>query len=153
MKNYHNLLVRGLYKIPKKPRFPQNVHNFNNLAENFTSSMVNKGLKFIAEGKVCIIIDATEPSLNLNLNQTKILKKLNLPSKYNFLEFILKRLKSLGEKAVQTHGKLYKSRRDPIMPIIISSHLDIEPIENELIKNNYYGYKGLICFSIVNYLF
>lgn len=147
--NYHNLLIRGLYQIPKNPRLPQNVHNFDNLTENFVNSMVDKGLKIIAEGKVCVIIDATEPALNLNLNQTKILKKLNLPVKHNFLEFVLKRLKSLGNFAIEKYGKLYKSRRDAIMPIIVSNHMDIEAVENELIKNNYFGYKGLICFSVV----
>lgn len=111
--------------------------------------MTDKGLKLIAEGKVCIIIDATEPALNLNLNQAKILKKLNLPQKQNFLEFILKRLKSLGDYAISRHGKLYKSSRDAIMPIIISNYLDIEAVESVLIRNNYFGYKGLICYSIV----
>lgn len=113
--------------------------------------MTDRGLKIIAQGKVCLIIDATEPSLNLNLSRTKILKKLNLPKKVNYLEFILKRMKSLCDRAIAQYGKLYKTRRDAIMPIIVSNHLDIESVESELIKNNYFGYKGLICFSIVTH--
>ena len=67
----------------------------------------------------------------------------------NLLQFYLKRLKDLGSLAEQKFGKHVRNR-DPLLPIICVNDHEIEVVEDQLNKNNYYGYNGLLCFSTVS---
>jgi hypothetical protein len=81
-----------------------------------------------------------------------VTKKLEFPVRKNILEIILQRLKNLGKLAISKYGKGYESAREPIMPVICVNEVDIDIVEDRLITNNYYNYKGLLCFCCVRIL-
>lgn len=106
-------------------------------------------MQLIAEGKVSVLIDACDPCIGQRLGSPKLLYKFKSFENISLLELYLKRLKDLGSLAQQKYGKKH-FQRDPILPIICVNDHEIEEVEQELIKNNYFGYSGLYCFSTVN---
>ena len=50
-----------MLSIPKDLKPPTKVINFSNIVTEKKHKMINKSLKLISEGKVSIIIDATQP--------------------------------------------------------------------------------------------
>ena len=110
---------------------------------------MEEGLQIIAEGKVSVLIDACDPAFGQKLGTPKLLYKIKSFDNVSLLELYLKRLKDLGSLATQKYGKK-QYQRDPILPIICVNDHEIEEVEQELIKNNYFGYSGLLCFSTVS---
>ena len=53
--------------------------------------------------------------------------------------------------AINKYGKGFEIDREPILPVICVNELDVDKVEEELLKNNYYGYKGVLCFSCVSF--
>ena len=129
---------------------PQRVVNFNQFPLEKREKMIEQSLKMIAKGKMCVVIDCTAVAKSLSGGQPKILKKLNFPVKMNLLEFFLTRLKDLGSLVVRKFGKGYTSNREPILPIFCVNEADIDAVENNLLSENYYGYKGMLCFCTVS---
>jgi len=62
----------------------------------------------------------------------------------------LTRLKGLGRLSVEKFGKNYSKDREPIFVVICVNELDLDVVEEELLKNEYYGYKGILCFGCVS---
>lgn len=109
---------------------------------------MHEGLQIIAEGKLAVLIDACDPCMGQCLRTPKLLYKLKSFENISLLELYLKRLKDLGNLAQQKYGK-NNLQRDPILPVICVNDHEIEEVEQELVKNNYFGYSGLLCFSTV----
>lgn len=125
------------------------VVNFKSFPLEKKEKMVDSALRVIANGQVCVILDCSDPSISIDLEEPKVTKKLDFPVKKNILQIKLQRLKNLGKLAVSKFGKGYESSREPIMPVICVNESDIDIVEDRLISNNYYGYKGLLCFCCV----
>lgn len=139
-----------MYSIPNNLSLPEKVVNFKSFPPQKKERMVDSALKLIANGQVCVIIDCSDPSISIELGEPKVTKMLDFPVKKNILQILLERLKNLGKLAIKTYGKGYESAREPIMPVICVNELDIDTVEDKLISNNYYGYKGLLCFCCVS---
>ena len=146
-------MVRKLYKIPKTLEVPYSkVMNLNKFLENDKKKFLEVGLKAIAHGKTAIIIDASDPGLHLKLNGVpQLLKRIPTERPIHMLELMLNRLKDLGNHAMDQFGEGYDAtRRDPILVVLCVNEMDIGIIEDELVQLNYYGYKGILCFTIVS---
>jgi hypothetical protein len=138
-----------MYTVPKKLKVPLNVGSLNTVPFNLKNDMIENSLKKISEGKMSVVIDASDPKIIYNLAEPKILKKFGKIRPINSLEYILSKLKSLGELALKKYGKNFEDSRDPIMPVVICSSAEIEEVEHDLFKNRYYGYKGMLCITVV----
>lgn len=68
----------------------------------------------------------------------------------SIIEIIVSRLKDLGSIAIGKYGKGFEIEREPILPVICVNELDVDIVEEELLKNDYYGYKGILCFGCVS---
>ena len=63
------------------------------------------------------------------------------------VEIVLKKMRMIGQRAISKYGKNYKSTREPIMILIMANEHQIENIENTLVEEQYFDYKGVICLS------
>ena len=112
--------------------------------------MIESSLKMIANGLLSIVIDCSDPEISRKLGEPKALKKLDLPNNLSLLEIIICRLKDLGTVATGKYGKGFEWEREAILPVICVNELDVEKVEEELLKNDYFGYKGILCFGCVS---
>ena len=113
--------------------------------------MIDKSLKMIANGMLSVIIDCSEAEISRELGIPKLLKKLDVPNRLSLVEIITKRLKDLGAVAVSKYGRGFEIEREPILPVICVNELDVDQVEEELLKNDYFGYKGILCFGCVSF--
>lgn len=148
--------MRNLYKLPTDVKLPQKVINFNLFPLEKKEKMIEKSLKMISEGKMCVVIDATASMQLLESDEPACTKKnlgFGLPVNFSILEFFFKRLKDLGSLAVEKFGKNHGFNREPILVVVAVSEGDIDEVDEELVKNGYYGYQGVLCFCTVRKLF
>jgi len=110
----------------------------------------NIGLRNIAEGKLSVVLNASGISSSSWMKSPKILHRFGDPLNMSLLEFYLKRFKSLGRKAIEKYGRLFKDQREPIMVILMSNEKDSVKIEKFLYQNQYFNYIGILCIIQVS---
>ena len=55
------MIKRKMFSIRKDVKPPTKVINFSNIVTEKKHKMINKSLRLISEGKVSIVLDATQP--------------------------------------------------------------------------------------------
>jgi hypothetical protein len=109
------------------------------------------GLKLISEGKLAVILNFSGFKEDMNLKGPRALNEPNWPWKISLLEFYLYRLKGLSRLAIKNYGKNFSKSREPIFVFIQANEKEIDAIDNYMVKHDYFGYKGIICFSTVRF--
>jgi len=109
----------------------------------------NIGMEHIAKGKIGVIVNVSGFQDDLSLPSPKCMDKFELGRTYTIIEFFIKKLQALGERAVRIKGKGYNSKREPILLLIQSNEQQIEVIDKYLTENTFFGYTGVICFNTV----
>lgn len=143
-----------MYNLPTDVKIPEKAVNFNVFPIEKKEKMIEQSLKLISEGKISVILDASNP-FQLAESETPVCTSnlnLNLPIDFSILEFFLNRLKDLGNLAIEKFGKNYEQKREAILAIICLSEGDIDEVEETLLSKNYYGYEGVLCFCTVKKL-
>lgn len=140
-----------MYSLPQELKIPEKVVNFNVFPLEKKEKMIEQSLRLISQGKMCTVIDATCPLQLMEEKEPVSTKKfdLGLPLKFTILEFFLKRLKDLGNLAVEKFGRNFQGKREPILVIICVSEGDVDEVDEVLERENYYGYEGVLCFCTV----
>ena len=103
----------------------------------------------ISEGKLAIILNFSGLNEQLKYLKTKALVSPSWPLDIAYLEFYIKKLKSLGQYAVKKFGKNYDKKREPILLFIQCNERDIDNIDKFLVAREYFNYQGIICFATV----
>lgn len=123
------------------------VMNMNLLNDAETTQLTELGLKTISEGKMCVILDAAGLNLNQGYPKPRLLQKPKSCLNLTTIEIVLRKLDMIGRKAVSKYGKNFKASREPIMILIMANEYEIESVEDFLVENKYFDYKGIIVLS------
>jgi len=107
------------------------------------------GYDLIAQGKVALILNVSGMGNKLQLGSPKCLHPLAWFDNKSLLEYYITRVRALGDAALSKHGKKYTKSRAPILLFVMANDKNVQQIDDALVKNNYYGYHGIICFSSV----
>lgn len=128
-----------------------------NVEKDFTPEELDQykdiGMKAIADGKVCVIINGAGLAEKMKLTHPKICYYPGWPLECSVIEYFLKRLKGIGQCALKKYEKGYEGNREPIMVLLMINEYEIDEIENFLVGERYFGYTGIICLSQVNFFF
>ena len=117
------------------------------LNEENSSNYYDKGQKEISEGKLAVILLASEIFFDKNLQyETLATKTLNIPSKTNILNMMIQKVKCLARKAVKKYGKNYNGKREPILLCIMTSETENDNIYTSQELENFYGYSSTYVF-------
>ena len=108
------------------------------------------GLRLISEGKLAIMLNFSGFKEELGLEQVRALHKPQWSLDITLVEFFLHRFKGLSRLAVKNYGKNYPTQREPILVFIQASETQIDAIDNYMLKHDYFGYQGIVCFSTVS---
>jgi hypothetical protein len=108
------------------------------------------GLKLISEGKLAVMLNFSGFKEELNMGNKRALYKPKWDMDITLLEFYLHRFKGLSRLAVKNYGKNYQKSREPILVFIQTNETQIDAIDNYMLKHDYFGYQGIICFSTVS---
>jgi hypothetical protein len=71
----------------------------------------------------------------------------NWPVDMSLLEYYLHRLKGLSRLAIKQFGKNFEKHREPILVFIQTNESQIDQVDQFLLKFDYFGYQGIICFA------
>jgi hypothetical protein len=66
------------------------------------------------------------------LGEPKITKIIDFPLKINILQFLLAKLKNLGDLAVGKFGKGFEQERPPILVVLCINEIDYEVVSDIL---------------------
>ena len=125
----------------------QRIYREEEVEAKVRAEMEDAGLKCISEGKLCVVLQASGMGQRVGYTGPKICHKLDSELDCSAIEFFLKKLKAVGERAVGKFGKSYKGNRQPIMVLLMANEYQIEEIEEFLVSNRYFGYTGIIVLS------
>lgn len=117
--------------------------------EDYIKELKNEGLKLISEGKLAAFINLSGFHQELELNEPKALNIPPWPVNLTILEFFLERLRGVGQLAIETHGKNFKKKREPILLFIEVNEIQLDDVDKFLMYNKYFDYQGVICFATV----
>lgn len=137
--------------MQRRVSLPEDVVSFTSLPISQKEKMVDVAFKQISQGAVAVVIGDLNPAQSQGLSSPKILTALDVPGKINLIKFLLSRLRDLGRFSIQRFGKNYSHDREPIFAVICVNELDVDQVEEELLKNDYFGYKGILCFGCVSF--
>lgn len=73
--------------------------------------------------------------------------KPNWPVDMSLLEYYIHRLRGLSRLAVKSYGKNFDKQREPILLFIQTNESEIDMVDQFLLKFDYFGYQGVICFA------
>lgn len=110
---------------------------------------INKGLKVISEGKLAVMINFSGFKEDLGLDSNRAIYTPAWSQNITLVEFYLHRLKGISRLAVNRYGKNYSKQREPILVFIQTNETQIDTLDNHMLKYDYFGYQGIICFSTV----
>ena len=106
-----------------------------------------KGLKEISEGKLAVILLASEILFHKDHQyESMATKNLDLPSKSNILEVMIQKVKALANQAIKKYGKNYIGNREPILQCIMTSETENDNIYTSQELENFYGYSSTYVF-------
>jgi len=71
----------------------------------------------------------------------------NWPVDMSLLEYYLRRLKGLSRLAIKQFGKNFEKQREPILVFMQTNESQIDQVDLFLLKFDYFGYQGIICFA------
>lgn len=107
----------------------------------------DEGLLSISRGEVCAVINSSGVSNSDLIAKPKVMHQFDWKLDISILEVYLRKLKILGDHAMQKHGRNFKGPREPIMVLLMANEYEIGNLENYLISNRYFNYSGVICLS------
>ena len=120
-----------------------------NLSQKDRKEMREIGLKTISEGQLCVIVNGAGTGDMLSKGVPKMAFKPKWELDCTLIEYLLNKLRVIGDVAVKAHGKNFKGNRQPIMVLLMANEYQIEDVEQFLVKNKYFFYTGIICLSQV----
>lgn len=106
-----------------------------------------EGLESISRGEVCAVINSSGISNSELVAKPKVMHEFDWKLDISLLEVYLRKLKILGDHAIQKYGRNFKGPREPIMVLLMANEYEIGNLENFLITNRYFNYSGVICLS------
>jgi len=149
--NYHNIYKKMEYQHSPQPRQPSRIIDLDKTNIRERALFHERGYRAISEGKVAVVIDASDPSKDYARQErgSSMLDSSKDSPNINRLTNILNKLREIGDQAIKLYGKNFEGIREPIMPILCVSEAEIDIVEKYLVDNNYLEYKGFMCLSIV----
>jgi UDP-N-acetylglucosamine pyrophosphorylase len=143
---FHNLVKKNFDKDIEKRFWGLDGVDFLRLEDTSRADKGLKGLRIISEGKVAVMITAGL-SNKCGRKEPKILIKPDWELGSNIFHFFLERLRQIGNRAVNTCGTHFKSKRQPILLYLMVNSFEMEEVDKYLATNNFFGYPGIITFG------
>lgn len=106
-----------------------------------------EGLESIARGELGVIINSAGISASDSVSKPKVMHYPKWKLECSLLEYVLKKLKTIGDYAINKFGRNFKGPREPIMVLLMANEYEIGNLEDFLITNRYFNYSGIICLS------
>ena len=96
---------------------------------------------------MAVLINFSGFKSELQLDEPRPTKRPNWPLDMSLLEMYLHRLKGLSRFAVKLFGKNFEKQREPILVFVQTNETQIDAVDQFLLKFEYFGYQGIICFA------
>lgn len=138
--------VRGSYYNIEQNR----VLDFTDLDEGTNKEYNRLGMETVSEGKLGVIINFSGFCENLGLPLPKALYSNMMPGNISVIEYLIRKVKAVGQHAIKKVGKHNTLKRDPILIMIQTNERNHDIIDAFLVNKKYFNYQGVIAFSSVS---
>ena len=108
------------------------------------------GIEAVSQGKLGIVLDFSGVHQSHKGENCKALIDSLFPVKMSYLEYMLRKIKSVGDQCTKKSTKINDTGRDPIMVFVQTNELFSKAIIDALVENSYFGYRGIIVCQTVS---
>ena len=144
---FHNLIRKKKAQIAVDPGSLSMIKSEDFIQKNPTREDFEDTLKLVSEGKLCFVVAAGLSKKVKGDSRPKLSYVPDWGSEVSLLEAVVRRAKEICQAALESFGKNYAKKREPIMIYLMVNTAEVGQVQQFLAANKHFDYAGIVTFG------